>query len=213
MPAAAHPLVQLSLHPECDVSVLPMEFFQGRNDNFNNFILTNRQIRTERLTLCRKMSCQPTYLVRGVDGCFYLDWPGQRSVQRVWVGHVLVHARDQTVVVSPSVIPARDLLVDEIVVGQRQLPTKIDWKPWKWNYICEKEPAGGFKLTFVCIRQFDGVFVGNARKKEVGLFLFRNIFQRHLLALRWVVSLLVADWEILKIHKTSKRSRQAEEAG
>lgn len=75
------------------------------------------------------LSCQPTYLVRGVDGCFYLDWPGQRSVQRVWVGHVLVHARDQTVVVSPSVIPARDLLVDEIVVGQRQLPTKIDWKP------------------------------------------------------------------------------------
>ena len=88
-----------------------------------------------------------------------------------------------------------------------------NWLETSRNYIYEKEPAGGFKLTFVCIRQFDGVFVGNARKKEVGLFLFRNIFQRHLLALRWVVSLLVADWEILKIHKTSKRSRQAEEAG
>ena len=39
MPAAAKPLVQLSLHPECDVSVFPVEFLQGRDDNFYDFLL------------------------------------------------------------------------------------------------------------------------------------------------------------------------------
>ena len=59
------------------------------------------------------------------DGCFDLDGPGQRSVQGVGVGNVLVDARNETIVVPAAVIPARDLLVDEIVVGQGQLPTKI----------------------------------------------------------------------------------------
>ena len=58
-----------------------------------------------------------SYLVRGGDGCFDLDRPGQGSVQGVGVGHVLVDARNETIVPS-TVITARDLLIDEIVVAQ-----------------------------------------------------------------------------------------------
>ena len=60
------------------------------------------------------------------DGCFDLDGPGQRSVQGVGVGNVLVDARNEAIVVSAAVIPARNLLIDEIVVAQGQLPTEID---------------------------------------------------------------------------------------
>ena len=39
MPAAAQSLVQLGLDPEGDFSVFPVEFLQGRDDNFYDFIL------------------------------------------------------------------------------------------------------------------------------------------------------------------------------
>ena len=74
------------------------------------------------------VSSATSYLVSAGDWGFYLDGPGQRSVQSVGVGNVLVDARNEAIVVSAAVIPARNLLIDEIVVAQGQLPTEIDWK-------------------------------------------------------------------------------------
>ena len=71
-------------------------------------------------------------LICGWDWGLDLDGPGERSVEGVGVGHVLVDARNEAVVVSPSVVPPGDLVIDEVVVGQRKLSSEIDWKVPGW---------------------------------------------------------------------------------
>ena len=101
----------------------------------------------------------PAHLVWPRDWGLDLDGPGERSVESVGVGHVLVDPRNEAVTVPPSFVPARYLIIDQIVIRQGKFSSEIYWKE-RGSLQQYSRHIIHRRLTLVCLGQLYWFFIG-----------------------------------------------------